>query len=174
MFTYVCTIVHLCMFIKINARSLFFWIKNQFIDGCGYRSDTDGFSLNINVKPENKWASGYKGLIAYAFMYEKTKVKSFNWRIKHEREENFYFESKHNGAHYYWNTEEKTSEMFKVLTEESNTVNYFYSYFDIIKETAVTLLLTWSFCLMIFLQQSIVVSKTLLFPVRNFWIKKCF
>ena len=70
-------------------------------------------------------------------MREKTKVKSFNWRIKHEREENFYFESKHNGAHYYWNTEEKTSEMFKVLTEESNTENYFYSFFDIIKETAV-------------------------------------
>ena len=91
------------------------------------------------MKPENKWASGYKGQIVYAFMPEKIQVKNFNWKVKWKngKEENFHFESQYNYEfnYYYWVRGEKSSESFEVDTNVYSDAKYIYSYFDVIKET---------------------------------------
>ena len=91
------------------------------------------------MDPENKWAIGYTGLIAYTFMPEKINIKSFSWKVKHKNgmEENFYFESQYNFdfKYYYWVRGEQSSGSFKVETSAYSSLKYIYSYVSVIKET---------------------------------------
>ena len=82
-------------------------------------------------------ASGFTGLIVYAFMPEKSKVKSFNWKVKHKngKEEIFYFESKSNNNTYHWIEETKSLGLFKVEAGVGIPGNYVYSYFIIVEKT---------------------------------------
>ena len=109
-----------------------------FADGCGKDLNSDLFSLSVpsNISPENKWASGYKGKIAFAFLPKKTKVKSFNWTVNQNgKKHNFYFLRKQNSR-----TNSVREKQSSGLFEVYNRLDYprdfdIYSHFNIIGKT---------------------------------------
>ena len=100
-------------------------------------------NVSTDVNPENGWVSGYEGQIAYAFIPRKKIVRSLNWKVKQNGNEyNFQFFSYLTADSYYgfrywrWESEEKSSDLFKVNTTVYSDATYIYSNFSIIKKTA--------------------------------------
>ena len=73
------------------------------------------------------FASGFEGLLLYAFMPDKSSVKSFKWTVKQEnRNTEFSFTNS--------NYETKSSDHFKVDNSVNVGRNYVFSYFHLIEK----------------------------------------
>ena len=99
-----------------------------FLDDCGNNWSKDKFSLEIiSNENDNLYASGFKGLLLYAFMPLKSNVKSFKWTVKQENKNTeFSFTS--------WSYKEKRSDLFKVDNTVNDGQNFIFSYFNLIEK----------------------------------------